>query len=122
MPEMSDLERRLNTLEGEQRTHFRWTIGTMIVAFGILVTLITTLSLGVANFLSARIERTDDRITRLDDRVVRIEAAVSDLPNKINQNLMQLNQTLLQAVMAGATQRRPELPPSPQNVPQRPPG
>ncbi len=124
MPEMSDLERRLDTLESEHRTHFRWTIGTLIiVAFG-LVTLITTLSLGIANFLSGRIERTEDRITRLDDRVGRIETAVSDLPTKINQNLMQLNQTLLQAVIAGATQRRPEppSPPSPQNVPQKPPG
>jgi hypothetical protein len=104
MPNMSDLDRRLTTLEGEQRNHFRWTIGALLIAFGILV----TLSIGIANFISGRVDR-------LDDRLGKVETGVADLPNKINQNLMQLNQTLLQAVLAGATQRHQESlpPPSP---------
>jgi hypothetical protein len=103
IPTMSDLERRLTTLEGEQRNHFRWTIGTIIIVFGILA----SLSLGIANFLVGRVDRVDDRTAKL-------ETAVSDLPNKINQNLLQLNQTLLQAVLAGATQRpTPPAPPAP---------
>jgi hypothetical protein len=108
MPEISDLDRRLSVLENEQRNHFRWTVATIIIVFGILATLTTTLFSWLTN-----------RIDRVDDRLGKIEASVSDLPNKINQNLMQLNQTLLQAIIAGATQR-PSPPPSPPPNPSPP--
>jgi hypothetical protein len=93
------IERRLDTIEGEQRTHFRWMI-TMFVGLGGLFVASTSL-------LMARIDRSEDRISKM-------ETAISALPAQVNQNLMQLTQTLAQTILAAQRLAPPPQPPQDQ--------
>jgi hypothetical protein len=86
---LSGVEGRLAGIETEQRTHFRWSIGTLIAATLGLASLI----FATANFLTGRVDRIEDRMTRL-------EGNLNDLPGKLTSSLNQVNQTLLQAVTA----------------------
>src|SRR4051812_47905939 len=92
-PRIDALEKRFTTLEGEHRTHFRWTIGTLLAAAGLLLT--TTLT--TAFFLFGRIDRADDKLARLHERV-------TELPGKLSQNLLDVNRTLSEAITAARQQ------------------
>jgi methyl-accepting chemotaxis protein len=84
------IETRLTNIEGEQRSHLRWTIGTILaLSLGLAGLIFTT-----ATFLTSRVDRVEERLTRL-------ESNINDLPGKISTSLNQMNQTLLQAVTAG---------------------
>jgi hypothetical protein len=82
---LKGIDGRLTAIEGEQRTHLRWSL-TIALALAALIATGTT-------FLMTRIDRVEDRLTRL-------ETNVNELPAKLTTSLAQLNQTLLQAVTA----------------------
>lgn len=86
---LDKIDSRLTALEGEQRTHIRWTVTT---ALGIAALVVAS-----TGFLMSRIDRTDDRLTR-------VEANITELPGKLTSSLNQVNQTLLQAVTASKQQ------------------
>ncbi|UFS77189.1 hypothetical protein LPB73_07375 [Tardiphaga sp. 37S4] len=87
------IDTRLNSIESEQRTHFRWTV-TIALALGGLVATSSA-------FLMTRVDRVEDRLTRL-------EGSVNDLPGRLSTSLNQINQTLFQAISA-AKQSPPQV-------------
>ena len=105
-PDMTDklerIEKRLDAIESDQRTHLRWLLNSFVGLVGLI--------LASTGFVLTRIDRTEDRISRLDDRMGRLETSVSAIPAQVNQNLMQLTQTLAQAILAA---QRPAPPPPP---------
>lgn len=93
---LARLERRLEGIEGDQRTHFRWTLGTLFAvvssffALASLVLVSTTILLG-------RIDRIDDKLARVDERV-------TEMPGKMTQGMLEVNRTLSDAITAAKQQ------------------
>lgn len=104
------IERRLDMIEGEQRTHLRWLFGSFVGLVGLVVT--------STGFLLNRIDRIEvrleDKVNGVEARLGRLEVSVNALPAQVNQNLMQLTQTLAQSILAAQRPAPPPLPPQDQ--------